>query len=183
MHTLIQALDPPKTEPDPAADISFPALYDQYALRVYRYLFYRVRNPKEAEDLTAQVFLEVLQGLPHYTPRSPFAAWLFTIARRRVADHYRRLRPTQSLDEQAEFLPSGEDVLAQVIQAENLERLAGLFARLSAAEQELLRLRFSAELTFAELAALLGQREDAVKKSLYRLLARLERQMEVEDHV
>jgi RNA polymerase sigma-70 factor (ECF subfamily) len=65
-----------------------------------------------------------------------------------------------------------------VIQDEELSQLRRLIQGLAAPDQELIRLRFVAELSFAEIAELLGRREDTVKKSLYRLLARLKDQME-----
>ena len=68
---------------DPQA---FAQLYDLYVQRVYRYLLSKVGNEQEAEDLTAQTFLSALQGLERYTHRGNFAAWLFSIARRKVAD-------------------------------------------------------------------------------------------------
>jgi RNA polymerase sigma-70 factor (ECF subfamily) len=65
------------------------------------------------------------------------------------------------------------DALGQVIQDEETSRLQALICDLSDEEQDLLRLRYVADLSFAEMASVLGKREDAVKKSVYRLLARM----------
>lgn len=80
--------------------------------------------------------------------------------------------------EAAERIAEREDALGQVIQGEELTRLRSLISELDLDEQELIRLRYVAELSFAEMAELLGRREEAVKKSLYRLQARLKDQME-----
>ena len=75
-------------------------------------------------------------------------------------------------------LAEADDALGSVIQDEELGRLQFLIKKLDNDERELIRLRYVAELSFAEMADLLGKREDAVKKSVYRLLERLKGQME-----
>jgi RNA polymerase sigma factor (sigma-70 family) len=157
---------------------AFAELYTLYVTRVYHYLHARVKLQRDAEDLTSQVFLDVLKSLPSYHSRAPFAAWLFSIARRRVADYYRQGKHTSTTNIEDIPLTTGEDVLQQVIHDENLTALAKAVTRLEEPEQELLRLRFAAEMTFVEIAALLGCQEDAVKKRFYRLLARLQSQLE-----
>src|SRR5512145_1244886 len=79
---------------------AFGALYDRYVQRVYRYCYYRTNSPPDAEDLTAQIFLAALEGLTRYRQDGHFAGWLFSIARKKVADFHRRTHATQvSLDE------------------------------------------------------------------------------------
>lgn len=124
---LVQA-----TRRDPAA---FAALYRRYVGPVYRYLYSRLGDVPEAEDLTAQVFAEALQALPGYRERQRFAAWLFSIARRRAADHYRRRHPQQPLDERLPSRTRGSDPLAEVLRAEALERLAALVGQFGEAQR------------------------------------------------
>ena len=71
-----------------------------------------------------------------------------------------------------------EDALGTLIRAEELSRIRSIIDHLDEEEQDLIRLRYVADLSFVEIADLLGRREDAVKKSVYRLLARLKSQME-----
>ncbi|PKN92907.1 MAG: RNA polymerase subunit sigma-24 [Chloroflexi bacterium HGW-Chloroflexi-6] len=153
---------------NPSDPDSFAALYRQYLPAVYRYLYHRVGNVAEAEDLSAQTFTEALDGLMQgrFQPGGSFPAWLFTIARRRAADFYRQ-RPTAPLEEH----PDPEPGLLAVLEArEDLRRLKTLLAQLDEEKQELLRLRFSAGLGFAEIALLEGKNEAAVKMSVYRAL-------------
>ena len=159
---------------DPGA---FGRLYDIYVQPVYRYLYSRVGTTHDAEDLTSQTFLAALEHLPRYRERGQFAAWLFRIARSKVMDHFRGSRHEVEL-EAAERSASGGDALVHVIQGEEIHRLQALIRNLNAEEQDLIRLRYVAELTFAEMADLLDKREEAVKQSVYRLLARLKSQME-----
>ncbi len=157
--------------------VAFGRLYDIYVQPVYRYLYSRVGTTHDAEDLTSQTFLAALEHLPRYRERGQFAAWLFRIARSKALDHFRRNRYEFDL-EAAETSVGGGDALVQVIQGEEINRLRLLIRNLNAEEQDLIRLRYVAELTFAEMADLLGKREEAVKQSTYRLLARLKGQME-----
>ena len=83
---------------------AFVALYRRYLPRVYRYVYRRVGNQQDAEDVTASVFIEALECLEDYREQGSFAGWLFTIAHRRVADHHRRQREGISLEEVAPAL-------------------------------------------------------------------------------
>ena len=92
-------------------------------------------------------------------------------------DHFRRTRREIGLETVGEILER-EDALGALIRAEELSRIRSIIGHLNEQEQELIRLRYVADLSFAEIADLLGRREDGVKKSLYRLLARLKSQLE-----
>jgi RNA polymerase sigma-70 factor (ECF subfamily) len=163
---------------DPCA---FADLYDRYLPRVYRYLFSKVSSQADAEDLTSQVFIAALEAFPRYRHKGHFNAWLFSIARRKAADHYRR-HISQAPIEQARVEEiSLHNFLTEVVKQDELRRLADLITKLNEQEQELLRLRFAARLGFAEIARLLKRTEGAVKMSLYRLLEQLESQLEAND--
>ena len=159
---------------DPAA---FGRLYDRYVQHIYRYAYSRVENTHVAEDITSQTFMAAYESLGRYRERGYFSAWLFRIAQSEINDHFRRSRREVGL-EATKQLAEVEDALGSVIQDEELGRLRFLIKKLNDDEQELIRLRYVAELSFAEMADLLGKREDAVKKSVYRLLERLKGQME-----
>jgi RNA polymerase sigma-70 factor (ECF subfamily) len=160
---------------DPAA---FAGLYRRYVRPVYRYFYSRSGAAADAEDLTAQVFLEAFEGLRRYREDGPFAAWLFTIARRRAIDALRRRRPVTALDEQVQAGDASADPLAQTIRDEQSGELKALLAGLKETDRELLRLRFAAGLGFGEMARILRRSEAAVKMNLYRLLRRLESELE-----
>jgi RNA polymerase sigma-70 factor, ECF subfamily len=171
--------DPDLVEAARKTPEAFGVLYQRYLPRVYRYLYRRLGGQAEAEDVTAQVFIEALEGLARQRFRKGgcFAAWLFTIARRRCVDVYRR-KPVEALADPPALEPG---LLALVEQGEDLTRLARLVARLDEERQELLRMRFSAELSFAEIGQIEGRSEAAVKMALYRTLEGLRAQWEVEN--
>ncbi|MFW6136076.1 MAG: RNA polymerase sigma factor [Chloroflexota bacterium] len=153
---------------------AFAALYHRYVDRIYRYVYSRVGRKADAEDLTARIFTEALEGLDGYREQGEFSAWLFTIAHHRVVDHYRRKRPTQPLDEAIDIESDRPNPLTQVAHNERLGRLARLVDGLDEEKRELLRLRFAGELTYREVGEITGRSEGAVKMAVHRLLRRLE---------
>ena len=150
---------------------AFDALYHRYLPRLYRYCLQRVNDTQQAEDVSAQVFFEVLSGLMNgkYHETGSFAAWLFTIARRRVVDHYRspEVEPLQESHSHDPEIPRHVEVF------DEKQQLFTLLKSLDEDRQELLRLRFAAELSFEEIALIDGRKPAAVKMDIYRTLDQL----------
>jgi RNA polymerase sigma-70 factor (ECF subfamily) len=159
---------------NPAA---FAQLYDRYVHSLYKYLLGKTGNAIEAEDLTSQTFLAALENLPGYRDQGNFRAWLFGIAHNKWVDFFRRSKHQIS---SVDHLPirTESDFLQEMIQDEKSQVLAGLVKNLNASEAELLRLRLVAELEFGEIAVVLGKSEAAVKKSYYRLIERMKKDVE-----
>jgi RNA polymerase sigma-70 factor (ECF subfamily) len=152
---------------------AFGPLYERYVDRVFAYLRSRTASDQDAADLTQQVFVQALDALPRYRPRgAPFVAWLLRIARNAAINFHKRHRQTLTWD----LLPhglqpvGGEDVGIRVEQRDTLERL---FVQLSPDNREILILRFAADLTVAEIAAVLGKSEAATRMRLVRALRSL----------
>jgi len=158
----------------------FGDLYQRYVNRVFRYTFNRTGNQHAAEDITAQTFLAAFESFDRFRGSGQFAAWLFGIAHNKIADLLCGQGHDVALEEAREPRTDG-DLLAGAVRSEQAATLAGLIAALDEDEQELLRLRYLADLSYREMARLLGRREDAVKKTTYRLLARLHSQLEQSD--
>jgi len=155
-------------------------IYDTYARPIYHYHYSRVGNAVDAEDLTSQTFIAVIESLPRYQHRGNFPAWIFRIARNKAMDHFRKDHAQDQLHP-ALADPSHGDTLDVVIKSETNERLRSLLHLLSEEERELIRLRYAAGMSFVEIAETLGRKEDAVRKWLKRLLNRLSSRMEVQN--
>lgn len=149
-------------------------LYQTYVQTIYRYIFYRVPTAHDAEDLTAEVFLKMVEALPGYQiTGAPFEAWLYRIAAARIADFHRRNRrqPQDELDERlSDHLPHPEE---QLQQTQEIENLRGLFQRFTPDEQNILILRFVERKSHKEVAAILGKSAAAVKSAQHRILVQL----------
>jgi RNA polymerase sigma-70 factor (ECF subfamily) len=150
------------------------ALYEMHADAIYRYVLYRMPTAEDAEDLTAEVFLKMIEGLPRYQITGvPFEAWLYRIAAARIADFYRRRkrRPQVTLpDSLADHIALPED---QIQRDQEIETLRGILAQFNADEQTILILRFVERKSHQEVASLLGKSANAVKAAQHRALIRL----------
>lgn len=150
------------------------ALYEMHADAIYRYVLYRVPTAEDAEDLTGEVFLKMVEGLPKYQLTGvPFEAWLYRIAAARIADFYRRRkrRPQAALpDTLADHIALPED---QLQHNQEIETLRGILTQFNADEQTILILRFVERKSHQEVAAALGKSANAVKAAQHRALIRL----------
>lgn len=156
----------------------FGELYKLYVEQVFRYLFSRIGNVHEAEDVTAQTFLAAFESFDKFRQDGHFASWLFGIARNKAMDHFRQRDQSSHMDGSSE-IPVEDNILASMIKTEQEEALSKLIQALPEEDRELLRLRFLVDMSFPEIARLLHRNEEAVKKTTYRLLARLHSQLEV----
>jgi RNA polymerase sigma-70 factor (ECF subfamily) len=153
---------------DPQA---FDELYRRYVNRVYAYHLVRTGSREEAEDLTSQTFLAALEGLPAYRRQGSFAVWLFSIARRKLADHYRRPAPMPL--EMAENLNGLlEDDVDHKLRLDAINRT---LQTMDPERVEALSLRVYGQLSSAEIAHLLSRSEGAVRNLVYRALQDLRR--------
>jgi RNA polymerase sigma-70 factor (ECF subfamily) len=157
-------------------------LYTGHVDAIYRYIWPRVRDEAIAEDLTAQVFLKALEGLPGYEPSGkPFLAWLYRIAYARVVDHWRKQdrRATLPLDD---TLPAREPRPGELLEVEDDWITAiDLLAQLTDDQQEVLMLRFIGEMSLSEVAETMGKTLGATKAVQHRALASLARLLEQQE--
>ncbi|WP_371678034.1 ECF subfamily RNA polymerase sigma factor, BldN family [Streptomyces sp. NBC_01276] len=157
---------------------AFGRLYDQYSDTVYRYIYYRVGGKATAEDLTSETFLRALRRISTFTWQGrDFGAWLVTIARNLVADHFKSSRfrlevTTGEMLDANEVERSPEDsVLESLSNAALLEAVR----KLNPQQQECVTLRFLQGLSVAETARVMGKNEGAIKTLQYRAVRTLAR--------
>lgn len=159
----------------------FQEIYTLWLTRVYQYVYARVGSLNDTEDLTSQIFLKAYEAFPRYKHRGHFAAWLFTIARNQINMFYRGRKSVEVSLDVVEHANSDQDVLNTIVNSGEIDQLKQIISTLPAREQELIYLRYVTEMKFSDMALVLGRKEDAVKKSLYRLQTRLQKMLE-EDH-
>ncbi|MBR7832298.1 sigma-70 family RNA polymerase sigma factor [Actinospica durhamensis] len=157
---------------------AFGQLYDAYVDTVYRYVYYRVSNKALAEDLTSETFLRALRRISTFTWQGrDFGAWLVTIARNLVADHFKSSRhrlevPTGEMLDSDQTEASPEDsVLAYLSNRALLDAVK----QLNSQQQECVTLRFLHGLSVAETAQIMGKNDGAIKTLQYRAIRTLAR--------
>lgn len=151
-------------------------LFDQYWPRVVRFAFARCGNLQDAEDLASEVFLRMVEAIGRFEWRENigFAAWLFRIAHNQVVSHYRRRGGTVPLPEEGQGEPADQtdlQLLAEVhLAASEIYRVA---QRLPRAQQEVIQLRFAADLSLADTARILKKKENNIKQLQHKAVARM----------
>ncbi|HZD87467.1 MAG TPA: sigma-70 family RNA polymerase sigma factor [Gaiellaceae bacterium] len=147
--------------------------------RIYSYLHVSVGNRHDAEDLTTQTFLKMLEKIGSFKWQSaPFSAWLFRIAHNLAMDHFRARRRWQPEEEVPEP-PGEEEPSAELVAMRTIgrESMLQLIEKLSPEQQQVLTLKFVFNLPNAEVAAILDKTEGAVKSLQHRALASLQKQI------
>jgi RNA polymerase sigma-70 factor, ECF subfamily len=158
---------------------AFAQLYDAYLDRVYRYIFFRVSDDQTAEDLSSQVFLKAWEGLDRYHRNgSPFVAWLYTIAHNVVIDHYRTRRECVALDEIVPLASQEESLDEQITTNFDLQTMRDVLQILNEEQQQVLTLRFIAELSTESIAKVMGKREGAIRALQMRALQMMAKHMQ-----
>lgn len=140
---------------------AFNELYTRYSQRVFNFLSKKTRNQTESEDLLQKVFIKVHESKHLYKDKFKFEQWLFVIARTQTLDYFR------SEGRYQERLKKYEPETAY--DAVDTSSLAGL----EADQQELLEMKFIDELSYQEISKLVNKSEVSLRKSVSRLLARL----------
>ena len=157
---------------------AFGELYERHLDRVYRYVFYRVGSPVEAEDLTEQVFLKAWEAISRYDDRGlPFTAWLYRMAHNLVIDYYRTRRPDVALDE-AQDRAAQDDPAAETEANLEAAEVWAAIGDLNPEQQQVLVLRFIEGLGHDQVATILGKTEGATRVLQHRALAALARALE-----
>jgi RNA polymerase sigma-70 factor (ECF subfamily) len=159
------------------------ALEELYLLhfdRIYSYLHMSVGNRHDAEDLTTQTFLKMLEAIGKFRfQAAPFSAWLFRIAHNLAMDHFRasrRWQPEEDVPEPhgSEQLSAEEEALHSIGRKSMLELIDGL----SHEQQQVLTLKFVFNFANGEVATILGKTEGAIKSLQHRALVSLQKQIE-----
>jgi RNA polymerase sigma-70 factor (ECF subfamily) len=148
--------------------------------RIYGYLHVSVGNRHDAEDLTTQTFLKMLESIGKFRWQSaPFSAWLFRIAHNLAMDHFRASRRWQPEEDVPEPEPDeSTSAEADALQSIGRKSMMELIEDLSPEQQQVLTLKFLFNFANAEAATILGKTEGAIKSLQHRALASLQKQIE-----
>jgi RNA polymerase sigma-70 factor, ECF subfamily len=148
--------------------------------RIYSYLHVSVGNRHDAEDLTTQTFLKMLESIGRFRWQSaPFSAWLFRIAHNLAMDHFRARKRVQPEEEVPEPLGSEEpSAELEAMQSIGRQSMLELIDKLSPEQQQVLTLKFVFNFPNADVAKILDKTEGAIKSLQHRALASLQKQLD-----
>jgi RNA polymerase sigma-70 factor (ECF subfamily) len=160
---------------------AFEMLYLHYMEKIYRYIYFRVADEAQAEDMTEEVFVRAWEALPKYKlGETRFTSWLYTIAHNLIVDHYRRRNPTPISTHDLNRYADRRDLPERIVsRRQEFDVLAKSIMQLEDLEQQVLILRFVEELSHREIAKIIGKSQTASRviqhralKSLRKLLTR-----------
>jgi RNA polymerase sigma-70 factor (ECF subfamily) len=143
---------------------AFTLLYERYIDQIYRYVFYRVGNQADAEDITGEVFSRAWKAIERYKVKgTPFYTWLIKITRNLIIDHYRTRKNLVSL-ENVECAADSRNSPEAVAES-NLERhrLGAAIKKLKGEKQKVILMRFIDGFSYTEIARMLKKSEGAVR--------------------
>ncbi len=159
----------------------FSDLYNEYFGKVFAYIYGRVQDREVSLDIVSDVFEKAYVKVRSLRSRDSFGSWLFTIARNEVSSHWRKEKPAQkavreaAIEKELHSQPkSPEEIL---VHKERLAFLSTLVRGLPKREQEIIALKFDAELTNREIAGVLSTSEVNVRVTIFRALRKLRDRM------
>src|SRR5882762_7961426 len=154
---------------------AFGLLYDRHVDAIYRYVYYRVRDDAEAEDLTSDVFMRALKAMPRYEPRQAFLAWLYRIARNAVIDRARKGNRQVSFEDALEH-PGVDKIVepdAEILAHSDSATLRDALQQLTPLQREVVVLRFLEGFSTLEIAGMVGKREGTIRGIQFRAIGAL----------
>jgi RNA polymerase sigma-70 factor (ECF subfamily) len=156
-------------------------IYDRYAESIYRYLYRYLGDAAQAEDLTSEVFLKLLEVIgTRRAPREQLQGWLYRVAHNLAMDRFRRRsrRPMVALNEE---LVADSDLPSITVEKRmDQQKLRVAIGQLTSDQQQVILLRFGEGFKVAEVAELMGKSQGAVKILQHRAIKRLRKLLEWE---
>jgi len=141
------------------------SLYEEYFDKIAHYIYVRLGNRNEAEDLAGEVFLKALESLKSYKERGiPMQAWLFRIAHNVSVDSLRSRGRIATVPIDGVMVEAREDTVAMAENSIEIERVNEAMRKLTPEQREVVRLRFFGDLSSKEVGAILRKSDGAVRE-------------------
>ncbi len=156
----------------------FGPLYDRYVRVIYGFIYYKTFHKETAEDLTSETFFKALTHIQTVDPSRSFQSWLYKIAQNSVIDHFRRERYMENIDDIWD-VADGANVETDASVALEIRALRKELHNLSRRERDIVIMRVWQELSYREIAEILGKSEASCKMSYSRVVSKLKQTVPV----
>ena len=161
----------------------FEILYEMYFDKIYSYIYYRTFNHPITEDLTSETFMKVLRSLDRFEwkENGSFSAWIFRIAQNVVNDYYRSKKEFVDIEKisDSSWLRNPEEELLDKVEKDIIK---SALSKLTKDQQEVVILRYSANMKFHEIAKVKNKSDVAVRALFFRAIHSLKEMLLKEVH-
>lgn len=156
---------------------NFTYLYNNYVEKIYKYIFYKVKDKNNTEDLVSTTFFKALKGIKKFNYRDNyFSAWLYKIAKNTIADHFRFKKETSNLDDLFN-LKADINIEEDYKEKEKKEIIRKALNKINKKQKEVIELRVWHELSYKEIGQILNKKEKNVKVIFSRALKNLKNEV------
>lgn len=156
---------------------AFEELYAEYVSAIYKFVYYRISHKQTAEDVTSDVFMKALGRIQQFDEsKGTFQSWLYAIARNTLVDHYRTKKETVDI-EQAYEVGENHDLDGHVDRARELEKVRAYLDTLPEDQREIVLLRVWDDLSYQQIAEIVGKSEAACKMMFSRSIGKLRKEL------
>ncbi|OGE88006.1 MAG: hypothetical protein A3J07_02020 [Candidatus Doudnabacteria bacterium RIFCSPLOWO2_02_FULL_49_13] len=152
---------------------AFSRLYDEFAEKLYRFIFFRVGHKEVAEDLLSDTFVKAWQKLKQVNSPAAITGWFYQIARNNIIDYYRIKKDFVPLEEVAEFLEDAVNPIDTINLNMDQAKILELLVKLPGEQRLVLQYKFFEDLTNEEIAYILNKTEGAIRVIQHRALIKL----------
>lgn len=160
-------------------EAAFTELYQHFFPRVYNFIYARMKNVDDADDVVSATFMKVYESLDNYNPtKAAFSTWLFRIASNFMTDHYRRVKNRGETEWDETFDPPAdeyEEPENQTLKAEGNAELLKALDKLNEKERRIVELKYFSDMGNKEIAELMGITANNVGVALYGALKKLKK--------
>lgn len=159
---------------------SFSKLYQHFYKKIYRYLFFQIRDEELCKDFCQDTFVKAWKSLAHFSIRKngTFQAFLFTIARNLVIDHARKKKEVKI--EEFESIPEEERLYEDIASKEEVAQVRMALDKLTEEERQIIVLKYFEEMSGEEIAKVLSMKEGAVRVRIHRIIEKLKIYYEID---
>lgn len=152
---------------------AFGLIYELYFQKIYTFIFYRVNHQEGAEDLTEDVFARAWANIKSVREES-FGGWLYSIARNRITDHYRREKKNIDIFELENVLASEQNLSEDLNAAFERKNLIEMIRKLTPEQQIVIQLKFIEGLNNQEISELISKSEESIRVLQHRAIKKLQ---------
>lgn len=155
----------------------FTLLYETYVRKIYDFLYFRTFHKETAEDLTSDTFLKVLRSIKRFDPlQAAFSTWIYTIARNTLIDYVRTKKETDDLSSYGN-IGERKDIEGALDAKEGIKEVRQILEQFPEEQRDIIVMRLWDDLSYREIASIVGKSEDACKMTFSRGMKMLRNQL------